>query len=1083
MLKRQTGSCCKSLPSEEIAAIVTTSPHDLTQPPQVFISYSRRDEAFARRIHEHIQGLGYRVWMDVFDIPVGTRWPDAIDHALNESDIVLGIMSPDSLGSVNVKNEWDWAIANQRRIVLLMLKACQVPFHYVSLNYIDFTSLDAERAFDQLRRSLVRPSASAPIRSPQPILPLSSSIERDQDAGQRHRDVTLFGRGRDRAMLGQALDRAITSHGELVLISGEAGIGKTALVADLLDDAAMRGVLTLTGGCYALTATPPFGPWREMFAHASIDAGQPPFNQDAPVDSQSAIFMNVLDYLITLAAGRPLVLLLEDVHWADPSSLELLRFLARHVQAMPTLLVATFRTDELESEHPLSGLLPILVRESNAERIELRPLGEGDLDAWLTARYGLSSLERLRLVSYLQQRAEGNPFFTGELLRMLIDHTVLSRADEQWSLGDLGDADVPLLLRQVIDQRLMRLPDEDRQMLSMAAIVGHDVPLTVWGAVSGRPDDELLDVIERSIDAGVLLDAGDGTRVRFKHALIRDALYQGVTSMRRRTWHRLIAESLMLDPLPDVDAVAYHLERAGDPRAVAWLIQAGDRAYAATAVSEAFDRYRLALSRMSDDEQTLGQRGWLLMRLARTRETVDEQAGLAHLDEATTIARQLTDAALLVSCHWVRGLLMNRLGEDGLPELTTASQGLLSLLPQDRERLAQHMQPGFSIEVATGVISQRFANVFAHYGRYYEAMSMAEDYLARATPDSSPYDDGEAYHTLGMSYAALGRPVEARNAYEHSIASFRQSRRPEGVTNALYQYLRDVMLTYYPEMVSERAALAVEAERAALFAYKRLALPDLSRSFVFCELLVNGSWSEIMTVGAEHGSIRPALRPALAIFLGTVARYQGHPDIAWKHIAIALPQGPRAAPGSMYYTSLLFLHPLAAHLALDAGDAPTALEWITSFETWLDWGKRVQGRSEAALLRSRYCDACGDLSGAADAAARALDAAREPRQPFALMAAHRLLSERALRSGDDVVAATHAQQARELADACAAPFERALALIAEAEVHVMRGARDVAAAALSDARDLCLQLNASPSLDRVAAIETQLEMDQSLKPA
>jgi hypothetical protein len=168
----------------------------------------------------------------------------------------------------------------------------------------------------------------------------------------------LVGRERERATLRAALDAALAGRGALVLIGGEAGIGKTALAEWTLAGAVERGALALVGRCYDLAETPPYGPWVEAFGRAPHggDVPAPPDLAGSPgAASQATLFAQVRDYLAALAARQPLVLLLDDLHWADPASLDLLRFLGRALADLPLLLLATYRADELMGLTPLCG--------------------------------------------------------------------------------------------------------------------------------------------------------------------------------------------------------------------------------------------------------------------------------------------------------------------------------------------------------------------------------------------------------------------------------------------------------------------------------------------------------------------------------------------------------------------------------------------------------------------------------------------------------------------------------------------------------------------------------------------------------
>src|SRR4051812_16708647 len=175
--------------------------------------------------------------------------------------------------------------------------------------------------------------------------------------------ASLVGRTREQVVLREALAESLAGRGRMVLLGGEAGIGKTALAEALCAEAAARGALVLVGRCYDLTETPPYGPWGEAFARAQRnDSLSPPpdLAGGGGVTSQMALFAQVRDYLVALAADRPVLVLLEDLHWAAPASLDLLRHLGRGLDALPLLMLATYRAEELNRHHPLYGLLPTL---------------------------------------------------------------------------------------------------------------------------------------------------------------------------------------------------------------------------------------------------------------------------------------------------------------------------------------------------------------------------------------------------------------------------------------------------------------------------------------------------------------------------------------------------------------------------------------------------------------------------------------------------------------------------------------------------------------------------------------------------
>jgi DNA-binding NarL/FixJ family response regulator len=253
------------------------------------------------------------------------------------------------------------------------------------------------------------------------------------------------------------------------------------------------------------------------------------------------------------------------------------------------------------------------------------------------------------------------------------------------------------------------------------------------------------------------------------------------------------------------------------------------------------------------------------------------------------------------------------------------------------------------------------------------------------------------------------------------------------------------------------------------------AAPRLGRAGL---LLVEGHWAEVhelaMAAHPERGWIDRAARGCL----GLLAREQGDRDLGWRLVREALPGGPATAPGDSHYLQALQTQRLAAALALDAGDLATARAWLESHDRWLAWNGAVLGQAAGQLGWAEYYRAAGDPALARQHAERALALAGEPRQPLALLAAHRLLGELAAEAGKHAEAQDHLGQALALAEACAAPYEQALTLLALAELRHAASVRD-AAAALDEARAVFARLEAKPALARAEALAARLAASQS----
>jgi DNA-binding CsgD family transcriptional regulator len=882
-------------------------------------------------------------------------------------------------------------------------------------------------------------------------------------------------------VLRDRLAAAVAGHGSLVLIGGEAGIGKTALAEAICWEAAERGALVLVGRCYDLTETPPYGPWVELFERCPRTGGDPPLpdvfvtrGTVGVATSQAALLQQALDFFTALATTRPLLLLLDDLHWADSASLDLLRFLARSLSDLPLAILATYRSDELTRRHPLYQLLPTLVRESGAERLDLRPLDRAAIRSLVATRYPLPDAETDRLADNLLARTEGNALFVVELLRALTEEGALRQEDGGWKLGDLAGVAVPMLLRQVIDGRLGRLDGEALHLLAVAAVIGQEVSFTLWAAVAEADEDTVLAVVEQGLEARLLVESAGGDGVRFAHALIREAVYEGIAPLRRRQLHRRVAEALTATRAPDPDAVAYHFQRVGDPRAVPWLIAAGDRAQDAYAWPTAAARLEAALTLLEVTDADAGQRGWLLYRIARLLRTMDVQRSLAYLDEASRFAAATGDDALAAGTAFTRGVCWGFVGDyaRGLPELTDGVEAIEALAPDERARLDEHSDIGdFAFVRGTLAVHLVFT------GRFAEAKEIAEQFLADHPAAEGSGRRGSAYvdavTALFYTCLMLGEAEEARQQYARAAALHREHGDYFQLA-AITMAALDQLVAYQTERIAERRALAAEA--VAL--WRRVGgITDAEAAYVASVplLRLEGQWDEL-NAAISHG------REASNVFVrapgehAIVAREQGDTERAWATIRRILPDGACTPHGAVRFFTGMPLLQLAAALACDAGDLTEARAWLEAHDRWLTGSGTVLWRAEGESLWARYHRQAGEMERAYARAERALAHATEPRQPLALLAAHRLIGEldADARRYDD--AARHLQESLALAEACQAPYERALTLIALAGLRATTGTPDDARALLDEAKAICEPLDARLALAQIATLHAQLDV-------
>lgn len=884
-------------------------------------------------------------------------------------------------------------------------------------------------------------------------------------------------RDREQARLHEQLAAAVAGQGGVVLISGEAGIGKTTLAEMIGQQAVSAGATLLVGHCYDLADTPPYGPWIELFAHYRSDDRLPlpraltRHGVGEEAASQAIIFQQAQDVLADLAERHPLVLLLEDLHWADAASIALLRSVARSLEKLPLLILATYRADELPRQHQLYQLLPALVRESNIERIELRPLAADEIRELVAARYRLAPTDSARLRTYLHERAEGNPFFIGELLRALEEGAILTRSDAAWSLGDLARARVPSLLRQIIDGRLARLDETSQKLLAIAAVIGHTVPLDLWAAVGMTDEETLLDVVERGLAARVLSEAADEASAEFAHALVRAALYEGLPGPRRRRIHLRIAEALADGRAPDPDMVAHHFQRAGDTRAVDWLIAAGERAQVAYAYRTAASRFDAALALMGQSDEYVHQRAELLYRAGVAHRLKSYRQSVAYFDEALPLALQTGDHALAARIRVYRGAVYCYLNEflAGIAELRAGVDELEALPPADQTGRIRLDAGDVTISRGTLICFLAYAGLFTEVEEQ-AARYLAEPAASATGPEAIPY--AGAYYGLAIAQAFRGQPDAARHNFEHAQALYGAAGHTHVVGFVTYFMLREVIQPYYTDDAALLESVTNDAvaawgrpgEEAGDFPASTARLPTLA---------LRGRWDEAGELGKRLRFT--IISPETASPIGQIVYAQGDCAFVATLIEEVLPAGVATPVGSVRFPfGMSAIQRLAAELAIGCADFATARSWLEAHDRWLAWSEATLGQAEGQVMWSRYYRACGDARQAYEHAATALAYASEPRQPLALLAAHRALGELATDARRLDAARTHLHAALTLAEVCAAPYERALTLLAFAELAVVCGDKTSALALCEQVRAICLPLKARPTLARTDTLTERL---------
>ncbi|MDO9410578.1 helix-turn-helix transcriptional regulator [Patulibacter sp.] len=605
----------------------------------------------------------------------------------------------------------------------------------------------------------------------------------------------LVGRTGELAELHAALRDAAAGRPSLLLVAGESGVGKSRLLAEFehaaRTDGGPAGARVIGGDCIRLGSGEfPYAPLAAALRPLARDgdpvlaalpeatrvelgrivpglapaAAPPVTGTPGPDADQARLFEALLAVVAALADDRPLVLSVEDLHWADTSTRAFLSFLSRSLCDERVLVVATYRPDELHRRHPLRPLLAEVERESRSRRIELRPLHRDELGELLGEILGGPADDAL--VGRLWARAEGNPLFSEELLAADLD----------------GRGALPPTLRDALMLRIERLSETAQELLRILAVgqrLGHDLLADVSAVDAG----ELHPALREAVAAHVLV-VDDEERYAFRHALLREVVEDDLLPGERTHLHRLLAEALerrvaqIGDDVDAISAAAHHFQEADcQPQALRAAVRAAATAERVRAHGEEADLLERALGlwpRVPDAEQ---------------------RAGASHVEIVLRTSRAHESVGFLPRAEALLELAIGEIDEAEDPRLAARALGRLAQVQwaQMRAEVAlQTARRGLALlEHDRGVERARLLGWWAKtrmlQGRYREAVDVARQVLMLASENQDPVAEFFARNALGISLAGTGDPDggarELRRAIDLADLEGREVRRSSAYVN------------------------------------------------------------------------------------------------------------------------------------------------------------------------------------------------------------------------------------------------------------------------------------------------------------
>ncbi|GAA4628658.1 helix-turn-helix transcriptional regulator [Actinoallomurus vinaceus] len=577
---------------------------------------------------------------------------------------------------------------------------------------------------------------------------------------------TLIGRDAELDRLDAALTQAQGGSSVLLFVAGDAGIGKSRLVATFIERARRRDALVFTGGCLDLAeGAAPYAPFvaalrpladeltAEELAHVLGEAprelgallpelcGRPPARRDGA--ERGRLYELALGLFQRMAALRPAVLVLEDLHWIDPASADLLSLLGANLRRAGLLIVGTYRSDEVGRDHPLHGTVLELERSGHAERIELAGLSRDEVAAQVAGILG--TRPATRQVGSLFDRSEGNAFFVEELVA-----------------AGPTTKELPASLREVLLTRVERLAPETRRVLRAVATIGRVSDEELIAAVTRLSPVELDDALHEAVAHRLLVVTGDGYDVR--HALLREALHAELLPGERARLH--VAVATALEKRGPSAELARHWHAAGDAaRALSGFVGAAGAAQATYAWAVALAHYERALRlwpEVPDAESRAGMPHPELMRRAADAATaageVDRAARLAEeamaeVDPATAPACAASLWTLMGRIRWVAG---------DMAGASAAYDKAIALLPAEesaRERARVRGLQGHALMIQA---------------RYRESVASCREAIEAAAAVGARDIEGHARNTMGVSLGMLGEVTTGLSELAEALRSAKE---------------------------------------------------------------------------------------------------------------------------------------------------------------------------------------------------------------------------------------------------------------------------------------------------------------------
>nr|HET6900943.1 AAA family ATPase [Ktedonobacteraceae bacterium] len=645
----------------------------------------------------------------------------------------------------------------------------------------------------------------------------------------------IIGRTPEFAALSLLVEQAKGGQGHIALIAGEAGIGKSRLVSELKGLAVGQRFLVVQGACFPKDQTYPYAPLLDLLRslvasnpNASLTAAietlahdifpllpelvpdqMIPSSRIEPEQEKRRLFSVLTTFFLHLSLQAPVLLVIEDLHWSDDTSLDFLHFLARHCLSQPLLLLVTYRHDEMHP--PLRNWLTQLNRERLAHEIQLVPLARNEVDTMLSAifedRHTSFDMRRFlhgEFLETLYTLTEGNPFFVEETIGSLIAAGGIFYTQGYWHRTSSRKISIPRSVQDAVHQRTAQVSEAARHVLTMAAVAGRHFDFALLQQLTRYDEQQLLLLMKELVSAQLVVEESDD-QFAFRHALTRRAIYSQLLTRERRMLHRTIAETMeqqsSITPDLHLEDLAYHFYQAGVwEKAMDYAQRAGAKALQLYSHRAAIDYFTWALE--AADHLSHSPPPALYRARGLAYETLGEFEQAQHdYSQALDVAGKMNNneaewqSAIDLGFLWV--------GRDYAQAEIWFRQALV--LSQSLDDPALHARS-----------LNRIGNWHLNVEQPHEALRYHREALAIFQRLQDARGIAETLDLLGMTSYLGGDLIGGTTYYQQAIALFDELGNREGLTSSLAT-LTMCAATYHTDALIAVASLAEvlpDAERA-----------------------------------------------------------------------------------------------------------------------------------------------------------------------------------------------------------------------------------------------------------------------------